>query len=126
MTTSQAFEESNTEVFLSLERQRTNALVQRDLATVRALHAPCYQLVTPAGRSYSLEEYVDLLRDPLYTAWDIDELAVRRGTDMALIRYKARLCFASGREVTCWHTDSYEIVEARWRAVWSQATEIRG
>ncbi|WP_284617162.1 hypothetical protein [Aquabacterium humicola] len=31
----------------------------------------------------------------------------------------------SGREVQCWHTDIYQQQSGTWRAVWSQATELR-
>ena len=113
--------------FRALERRRTQALVQRDLATVEALHAPEYQLVTPAGKVHSRESYLGLVRtEPFYAAWDVvGEMSVRRSVDMAVVRYLARLAFPSGRAVACWHTDVYERRPTGWQAVWSQATEIR-
>jgi len=113
--------------FAALERRRTQALVQRDLATLEALHAPEYQLVTPAGKVHSRESYLGLVRaEPFYAAWEIvGEMSVRLAADTAAIRYEARLEFPSGRAVTCWHTDLYERRPAGWQAVWSQATEIR-
>jgi GNAT superfamily N-acetyltransferase len=113
--------------FTALERRRTQALVQRDLATLEALHAPEYQLVTPAGKVHSRESYLGLVRaEPFYSAWEIvGDMSVRLSADVAAIRYEARLEFPSGRAVACWHTDLYERRPAGWQAVWSQATEIR-
>jgi predicted N-acetyltransferase YhbS len=114
------------EFFRELERRRTQALVQRDLATLEALHAPDYQLLTPAGKAHTRESYLGLVRaEPFYAAWDVvGEMSVRVTADMAAIRYQARLAFPSGRVVLCWHTDLYERRPAGWQAVWSQATEL--
>jgi hypothetical protein len=37
------------------EQRRTQALVGRDIATARALHAAEYQRVTPAGKAFDCE-----------------------------------------------------------------------
>jgi hypothetical protein len=114
------------EFFREVEARRTKALVQRDLVTLEQLHAEDYQLVTPAGKVISRKAYLDAVRsEPFYAAWDImGEVQVRRAEHMAVVRYKARLEFPSGRVVYCWHTDTYELRSAGWQAVWSQATEI--
>lgn len=116
----------NDEFFRELEARRTKALVQRDLVTLEQLHAEDYQLVTPAGKVMSRKAYMNALRtEPFYAAWDtMGEVQVRRAQDMAVVRYKARLEFPSGRVVYCWHTDTYELRSAGWQAVWSQATEM--
>ena len=113
--------------FRTLERRRTQALVARDMATIEALHAPEYRLVTPAGKVHTRESYLDLVRaEPFYAAWDVvGDIAVRVSAVTAAVRYQARLAFPSGRTVPCWHTDLYERRPAGWQAVWSQATEIR-
>ncbi len=113
--------------FRALEERRTRALVERDMATVDALHAPEYQLVTPAGRVFTREAYLDVLRSqPFYADWTIaGEMAFRLSPAMALLRYRARIVFPSGRVWWCWHTDSYEPRPPGWQAVWSQATEVR-
>ena len=112
--------------FRALEERRTRALVERDLAVVEELHAPEYQLVTPAGVVRERAEYLGAIaREPFYAAWDVGELACRATADMAVVRYRATLGFPSGRTVVCWHTDMYEKRSGRWQAVWSQATEIR-
>jgi hypothetical protein len=114
------------ELLCALERERTRALVERDLAAVERLHAPEYQLVTPSGRTFDLTRYLAALAaQPFYTRWEMgDEVDVRLSAGMALLRYRAMLSFPSGRTVTCWHTDAYEWRGDRWLAVWSQATEI--
>jgi hypothetical protein len=112
--------------FRALETRRTQALVDRDLETLEQLHAPEYQLITPAGKVFTRERYFAAIEaEPFYAGWDLGEISVRVSADMALIRYRARLRFPSGREVMCWHTDSYERRAGRWQAVWSQATEAR-
>jgi hypothetical protein len=112
--------------FRQLELTRTQALVTRDLEAARRLHAPDYQLITPAGKRYALDGYLaDLASGALaYARWDCGPIAVRATSDMALLRYRARLVFPSGREIDCWHTDSYERRGAAWLAVWSQATAV--
>ena len=112
--------------FRATEKRRTQALVARDMATLEALHAPDYQLVTPAGTVHTRDSYLGQVRaEPFYSAWTVvGEMSVRVSTDMAIVRYRARLEFPSGRVVTCWHTDSYERRPAGWQAVWSQATAL--
>lgn len=113
-------------MLLGLETTRTQALVARDLPVLERLHAPEYELITPAGRVFNRARYFAALSEaPFYTGWLIGELRVRLGADMALLRYPATLTFPSGRVVACWHTDSYELRAGQWQAVWSQATELR-
>lgn len=113
--------------FRALEHRRTRALVDRDLATLEALHAPDYELVTPGGRVFTRAEYLGrIASEPFYSGWELGTIACRVGADMAALRYHARLSFPSGRSVSCWHTDLYGLREQGWQALWSQATEIRG
>jgi hypothetical protein len=109
----------------ALEHRRIRALVDRDLPTLEALHAPDYQLITPAGRVFTRERYLAALADgPFYADWRAGEIAVRLSPAMGVVRYPAVLVFPSGREVRCWHTDVYEVRDGAWQAVWSQATEL--
>ena len=111
--------------FRALEERRTRALVERDMATLEELHARNYQLITPAGKAFTRKTYLAAVKaEPFYAAWEVGEMAVRMSADMAVVRYRARLRFPSGRVIVCWHTDSYERSAGRWQAVWSQATEI--
>jgi hypothetical protein len=113
------------EFFRSLELRRTQALVERDLATLEALHAPGYQLITPSGKVFSRDAYLGAVKaEPFYAGWVVGEMSFRIAAQMAVVRYQARLRFPSGREVVCWHTDSYEPSAQGWQAVWSQATAI--
>lgn len=112
--------------FRAMEHRRAQALVARDLAVFDALHAPDYELVTPAGRTFTAAAYREAIaREPFYAAWTAGEMRVRRSARMAWVRYPAVLRFPSGREVSVWHTDAYERRERGWQAVWSQATEQR-
>jgi phage baseplate assembly protein W len=110
----------------AIERSRIQALVGRDMALLRQLHAPEYQLVTPAGRVLTRERYLAAIEaEPFYAGWEAGEMDVRVSAQMAVLRYEARLAFPSGKTVQCWHTDHYELRDGQWQAVWSQATEIR-
>jgi len=111
--------------FRALEARRTQALVTRDMATLERLHAPDYQLITPPGSVFSRERYLGAIAaDVFYASWDCGAISVRASSDMAIVRYQARIGFPSGRIVDCWHTDSYELRGGEWQAVWSQATAI--
>jgi len=113
------------EFFRALETRRTRALVERDLATLEELHASDYQLITPTGKVFSREAYLGAIKaEPFYAGWEIGTMSFRTSAHMAVVRYKALLRFPSGREMVCWHTDSYERRSQGWQAVWSQATEI--
>jgi len=119
-------EGASEEFFRELELRRTRALVERDMETLNELHAPEYELITPAGKLFDRKRYLGAIEsEPFYAAWEVGEMACRISPSMAIVRYKARLTFPSGREVTCWHTDAYENRAGLWQAVWSQATEVR-
>ncbi len=111
--------------FRALEAERTLALVARDMPTLERLHALDYQLITPPGAVFSSERYLGAIAaEPFYASWDCGPISVRVSPLMAIVRYQARIGFPSGRIVECWHTDSYELRQDHWQAVWSQATGI--
>ena len=115
----------NDDFFRNLEVTRTRALVERDLVAIERLHAPDYELVTPAGRVFSIGRYLTAIAsEPFYSGWEHGEIRVRASSAMAVVRYQATLTFPSGNVVTCWHTDVYELRSSAWLAVWSQATKI--
>lgn len=111
--------------FRALEKERTRALVAQDVEAARRLHARDYQLITPTGKTFNREDYLAAIAaDPFYAKWDLGDIDVRLSPTMAIVRYRARLEFPSGNAITCWHTDSYELRDGQWQAVWSQATAI--
>ena len=112
-----------------IERQRTQALVRRDLDLAWALHSPDYQLVTPGGVSFSRERYLGKIAagEMVYRQWTPGAMAVRFSPGMALLRYRVTLQFDGdppSQPFECWHLDSYELIDGVWQAVWSQATRI--
>jgi len=111
----------------SLELKRTQALVARDIALAATLHADDYHLVTPAGQTFTKAAYLLAIEtgDLVYTRWEAGEMTVRVSPAMAIVRYQVTLAFPSGLTVHCWHTDSYELRDSQWLAVWSQATAIK-
>jgi|SRR6185295_10434084 hypothetical protein len=111
--------------FRALEIRRTQALVARDLPTIKALHAADYELISAPGRVMSLERYLSLMAiAPFYAKWEHGDMRVRLSEDMAAVRYQAKITFPSGRVVDCWHTDIYALQAGSWKAVWSQATPL--
>ena len=118
--------DSSEEFFRLLELRRTRALVEQDMQTLEELHAPNYELITPAGVVFNRKRYLEAIqREPFYSGWQVGEMAFRISPELAILRYQARLRFPSGKEVLCWHTDAYENRNGAWQAVWSQATEIK-
>jgi hypothetical protein len=115
----------------SIERARLQALVAANMASARPLHAADFQLITPSGRTFSKEQYLDAVVTGAihYLRWEPEgEIAVRLSGSVALVRYRAHLEMGDPEHPTilrCWHTDSYEKRDGRWQVVWSQATEIR-
>ena len=106
-----------------LETRRIQAILARDMPLLWQLHSPDYQLVTPAGRTYSRERYLgDIESNTLrYLRWAQGDMEVRACAQMAIIRYQATLELDSGdgtgTPFLCWHTDSYELRDGVWQAV---------
>ena len=111
--------------FRALEIERTRALVARDVAAIRRLHAPDYELISVPGRVMSLERYLALMaQDVFYASWEHGPMRVQVSPGMAAVRYQATISFPSGKIVECWHTDLYALQAGAWRAVWSQGTQL--
>ena len=111
--------------FRALEVERTQALVNRDVAKIRRLHAPDYELISVPGRVMSLDRYLSLMvQEVFYASWEHGPMRVQVSQGMAAVRYQARITFASGKIVECWHTDIYALQAGAWRAVWSQGTQL--
>jgi len=113
------------------ERDRLRSLVQADMDVADGLHADDYQLITPRGYAMSKDDYLGRIASGRlrYLVFEpVSDIAVRGCDQVALLRYQARIGIAEdgGGEtrITCWHTDCYELRDARWQAVWSQATVI--
>ena len=115
----------------AVEWSRVRALVARDMDALRRLHAPDYQLITPAGKAYTHEGYLNAIEsgELRYLRWEPGTMHVRQSEHMAIVRYQATLELdaggGQGTPFPCWHTDSYELAAGQWQVVWSQATVIR-
>lgn len=111
--------------FRALEVERTQALVARDVAAIKRLHAPDYELISPPGRVMRLERYLSLMaQGPFYDKWEHGAMRVRVSDAMAALRYHAKITFPSGKVVDLWHTDLYALQDGAWKAFWSQATQM--
>jgi hypothetical protein len=115
----------------ALERERLRALVAADIERAEELHAEDFQLVNPAGRTYTKAEYLGQIASGEidYRVWEPGDTAVRLGAEIAVVRYQAEMEIVLGGEAfprrRLWHTDVYERRDGRWQVVWSQATAIR-
>jgi hypothetical protein len=117
---------------LNLERRRLRSLVEPDLEAARALHAPDYELITPAGVTYSRDSYLGAIvsGELDYATFEPEneaEVRVRVYAGAAVVRYIARIvvAFPGGVDhARVWHTDLWERREDGWQATWSQATRL--
>jgi hypothetical protein len=121
--------EPDAEVIRRTEHLRLQALVQRNMELADELHADEFELISPAGRSFSKTQYLGGITSGQlkYLLWEPDEIHVRLHGDAAVIRYQSQIqILVSGKldSGRFWHTDSYEKRRGRWQAVWSQATRI--
>src|ERR1022692_384520 len=114
-----------------VEKSRIHALVTRNVELLWKLHASDYQLITPTGRTFSRERYLrEIDRETCGTLngkpvlWTSERVSKWPSFDikphLSLIRGDGQ-----GTPFQCWHTDSYELKDEVWQAVWSQATAIR-
>ena len=117
--------------FRELERSRIRALIAVDVPLLLQLLAPDDQLISPPGRTWTRERYLRAIEagDLRYVQWTPGSIDVRTSAHMAIVRYQALLELdsgnGSGTPFKLWHTDSYELRDEVWQAVWSQATAIR-
>ena len=112
-------------ILTALEVERTRALVERDIATIRRLHTSDYELISVPGRVMSLERYLALMAEGVfYASWDHGPMKVQIAAGMAAVRYRAKITFPSGKVIHCWHTDIYALEAGVWRAMWSQGTQL--
>jgi uncharacterized protein DUF4440 len=114
------------------ERRRLAALVSADRGACEALHAADYELITPGGVTYSRAEYLSEILDGTlrYRRFEpAGEMRVRMlGVGAAAIRYQVDIEIewaGGGDSARVWHTDLYELIDGRWQAVWSHATETK-
>lgn len=126
------YNHSTTEDLLrSTERQRLRALVDADTEAALSFHATEFELITPIGAVLTREQYLGAINAGHinYLSWEPGHINVRLHVTTATIRYQATLEVTFGGHpvprTNYWHTDSYELSDGRWQAVWSQATQIR-
>jgi ketosteroid isomerase-like protein len=128
MTERSAQDQQTVAIIRELEQQRIGALVSRDIATARVLHADDYELISGSGGRLSGDDYLAGIEsgELRYAVFEpASPLVVRAYADVAVVRYLARIeiHFAGGRDMgQFWHTDLYEHRDGRWQVVWSQAT----
>jgi hypothetical protein len=114
-----------------VERSRLRALVERNMELAWRLHAADFQLVTPGGNTFTREQYLGKIAEGRlrYLRWEPGPMDVRLRGETALIRYRATLELDAGNghgtPFQCWHIDTYELNDASWQVVWSQATAIK-
>lgn len=122
--------ETQTAEVRATERQRLRSLVDADLDLAEAIHSDDFQLVNPLGRASSKEQYLSSVGSGVmdYVEWEPAEMVVRLHDGCAIVRYQSRAeMIIRGEPVAmrAWNMTFYEKQAQRWRAVWSQATEIK-
>lgn len=119
------------DIIRSTELARLRSLVDADAKAALTYHSVDFELITPIGAALTREQYLGAVAAGHinYRSWEPGLITVRRHGSTALIRYQAALEVEFGGHLVprtnYWHTDSYEYLDGRWQAVWSQATEIR-
>ena len=114
-----------------LERERLRALVAADMERASELHAEDFQLINPAGRTYTKAQYLGDVESGAidYRAWEPGEIAVLMESGIAVVRYQAEMDLVLAGQPfprqRLWHTDMYVLRDGRWQVVWSQATRIQ-
>lgn len=130
-TPSPALAAAEEEVVRETERLRVRLLVAGDVPAARNLHAEDFQLINPAGKSFSREQYLGSLSSGYldYLRWEPGPIEVRLTGEMAVVRYRSQLQVSLDKKprqlLAHWHTDLYQKRDGRWQIVWSQATEVR-
>ena len=113
------------------ERARVRLLVAGDVDRARQFHADEFQLINPAGRALSRDQYLGSLASGYldYLSWEPATIEVRLAGKAATIRYRSELQVSLGGVPQPrrghWHIDHYEKRDGRWQVIWSQATEIK-
>ena len=120
------------DVLIELEKRRLRALVDADVVTLDALHAPGFVLIHPGGGAWSKAQYVGGIGTGAidYRRFEPSsaiEVLVDGG--LAVLRYRSLIdIHVEGQEpgrLACWHVDCYQAAAGgEWQVVWSQATEI--
>jgi hypothetical protein len=122
--------ETQTAEIQATEQQRLRSLVDVDLDLARAIHSDDFQLVNPLGRASSKEQYLSSVSSGVmdYVEWEPGVMVVRLYDRCAVVRYQSRaemLIRGAPVAMRAWNMTLYEKQAGRWRAVWSQATEIK-
>lgn len=98
-------------------------------ATNATGQAADFQLITPAGTTYSKDEYLGAVAscEVNYLVWEPEEICALVRGEAGCVRYRSTIQMRfRGHEAPpgrYWHTDYYEKREGRWQVIWSQATQ---
>jgi hypothetical protein len=121
---------SQAERLRAIETARQQALVDADIATARALTAPDFQLINPAGAALSRDDFLGGVEAGAIDFLSLDTIspiAVRMSGASATLRCKTRFdLVVGGTHLThdAWTTALYEHRDGRWQIVWGQTTAI--
>src|SRR5687768_8802625 len=121
MTDTEANAGPESETIRELERGRLRAMVAADIARIDELHAEDFQLINPAGRSYTKAQYLgDIASGEIdYRVWEPGDIAVVVASDVAVVRYQAEMeIVLAGQPFPrqrLWHMDTYVRRDERWQ-----------
>ena len=115
------------DVIRETEEQRLHALVVRDIATARRLHADDFMLTTPRGETLSKNAYLKAVESGRldYVVFEpVTPIRVVVAGTKATLRYRSKIGFAGnyGGTAETSHVDTYELRDGRWQIVRSIAS----
>jgi hypothetical protein len=118
---------STADVIREIEEQRLHALVVRDIAKARALHADDFTLTTPRGDTLSKNAYLEAVESGRldYVVFEpISPIRVTVTGAKATLRYRSKIGFAGnfGGTTEQSHVDTYELRDGRWQIVRSMTS----
>jgi hypothetical protein len=114
----------------AIVQQRSQALVDADIATARRLTADDYQGINPAGAPLSREDLLGAVKAGVLDFLvdkPISPISVRLYGNAAVLRYQRSFdLVVGGTRLThkAWSTELFERRHGHWQIVWEQTTAI--
>lgn len=120
------------EELAGIERRRLGWLVEGRVEEAAAVHAADFRLVSPAGQSWTKDEYLGQIASGEidYRRFEaVSEIDVMLAGDLAVLKYQSAIEISvNGQEplkLAAWHLDCYRRNDnGVWQVRWSQATAV--
>ena len=114
-----------------IEKKRLDLLVEGDTTNASVLYAEDFELINPAGETFSKMKYLSEVASGLHdylTFEPVSKIRIRLDGKLAVLRYKSRVeIIARGNKFPMqeyWHTGLYEKRDGTWKIIWYNAIGI--